>query len=125
LSAGTTTSLLGVPPSGPGPIQVEADDGERIIVLFSGFLQDPNSGEGPSNETANLFVYLGVNGGTPSQVYEISVLVSIAGSPLPVNIYLGIEAASSALYTVDVRGQTGAGTVQAVANSLVVAVSPR
>lgn len=116
LSAGAPTSLLGVT---PGPITVQVDDGERLIVLFSGFLQDPNSGEGSSNETANLFVYVN------EVLFEITVLVSITGSPLPVNIYWGEEFGTSGPVVVDIRGQTDAGTVQAVASSLIVIVSPR
>ena len=117
LSSGAPTSLLGVT---PGPITVQVDDGERLIVLFSGFLQDPNSGEGPSNETVNLFVYLNTG-----EQFEISVLASVIGSPLPVNIYWGDEFGVSASVAVDIRGQTVAGTVQAVASSLIVIVSPR
>ena len=117
LSAGAPTSLLGVT---PGPITVQVDDGERLIVLFSGCLQDPKSGEDPSNETVNLFVYL-----TTGEQFEISVLSSVIGSPLPVNIYWGAEFGESGLVSVDIRGQTDAGTVQAVASSLIVIVSPR
>ena len=116
LSSGAPTSLLGVT---PGPITVQVDDGERLIVLFSGFLQDPNSGEGPSNETVNLFVYAN------DVLFEITVLASVIGSPLPVNIYWGEEFGTSGPVVVDIRGQTDAGTVQAVANSLIVIVSPR
>ena len=116
LSSGAPTSLLGVT---PGPITVQVDDGERLIVLFSGFLQDPNSGEGPSNETVNLFVYAN------DVLFEITVLASVIGSPLPVNIYWGEEFGTSGPVVVDIRGQTVAGTVQAVANSLIVIVSPR
>ena len=116
LSAGAPTSLLGVT---PGPITVQVDDGERLIVLFSGFLQDPNSGEGPSNETVNLFVYAN------EVLFEITVLASVIGSPLPVNIYWGEEFGASGPVVVDIRGQTVAGTVQAVASSLIVIVSPR
>ena len=117
LSAGAPTSLLGVT---PGPITVQVDDGERLIVRFSGCLQDPKSGEDPSNETANLFVYVG-----EELLFEITVLVSIIGSPLPVNIYWGEEFGTSGPVVVDIRGQTVAGTVQAVASSLIVIVSPR
>ena len=116
LSAGAPTSLLGVT---PGPITVQVDDGERLIVLFSGFLQDPNGEEGPSNETVNLFVYAN------EVLFEITVLASVTGSPLPVNIYWGEEFGTSGPVVVDIRGQTDAGTVQAVASSLIVIVSPR
>ena len=116
LSAGAPTSLLGVT---PGPITVQVDDGERLIVLFSGCLQDPNGEEGPSNETVNLFVYAN------EVLFEITVLVSTTGSPLPVNIYWGEEFGTSGPVVVDIRGQTDAGTVQAVASSLIVIVSPR
>ena len=116
LSAGAPTSLLGVT---PGPITVQVDDGERLIVLFSGCLQDPKSGEDPSNETVNLFVYAN------EVLFEITVLVSTTGSPLPVNIYWGEEFGTSGPVVVDIRGQTDAGTVQAVASSLIVIVSPR
>ena len=116
LSAGAPTSLLGVT---PGPITVQVDDGERLIVLFSGCLQDPKSGEDPSNETVNLFVYAN------EVLFEITVLASVTGSPLPVNIYWGEEFGTSGSVVVDIRGQTVAGTVQAVASSLIVIVSPR
>lgn len=116
LSAGAPTSLLGVT---PGPITVQVDDGERLIVLFSGCLQDPNGEEGPSNETVNLFVYAN------EVLFEITVLASVTGSPLPVNIYWGEEFGTSGSVVVDIRGQTVAGTVQAVASSLIVIVSPR
>ena len=116
LSAGAPTSLLGVT---PGPITVQVDDGERLIVLFSGCLQDPNGEEGPSNETVNLFVYAN------EVLFEITVLASVTGSPLPVNIYWGEEFGTSGPVVVDIRGQTDAGTVQAVASSLIVIVSPR
>ena len=116
LSAGAPTSLLGVT---PGPITVQVDDGERLIVLFSGCLQDPNGEEGPSNETVNLFVYAN------EVLFEITVLASVTGSPLPVNIYWGEEFGTSGPVVVDIRGQTVAGTVQAVASSLIVIVSPR
>ena len=116
LSAGAPTSLLGVT---PGPITVQVDDGERLIVLFSGCLQDPKSGEDPSNETVNLFVYAN------EVLFEITVLASVTGSPLPVNIYWGEEFGTSGPVVVDIRGQTDAGTVQAVASSLIVIVSPR
>ena len=116
LSAGAPTSLLGVT---PGPITVQVDVGERLIVLFSGFLQDPKSGEDPGNETVNLFVYAN------EVLFEITVLASVIGSPLPVNIYWGEEFGTSGPVVVDIRGQTDAGTVQAVASSLIVIVSPR
>ena len=116
LSAGAPTSLLGVT---PGPITVQVDDGERLIVLFSGCLQDPNGEEGPSNETVNLFVYAN------EVLFEITVLASVTGSPLPVNIYWGEEFGTSGPVVVDIRVQTVAGTVQAVASSLIVIVSPR
>ena len=117
LSSGAPTSLLGVI---PGPITVQVDAGERLIVLFSGFLQDPESGgEDPSNETVNLFVYAN------EVLFEITVLASVIGSPLPVNIYWGEEFGTSGPVVVDIRGQTVAGTVQAVASSLIVIVSPR
>lgn len=118
LTSGTPTSLLGV---SPGPVQVEVDAGERLIVLFSGYLESPEDGEGlPANQTVNLFVYV-----NNEELFEITVLASTAGSPLPVNIYWGEELGASALAVVDIRGQTVAGTVQAVASSLIVIVSPR
>src|SRR5271168_3674917 len=119
LTAGAPTSLLGVT---PGPITVQVDVGERLIVLFSGFLQSPEDGEGlAANQTVNLFVYINTE-----EQFEISVLASVTGSPLPVNIYWGAEFGESGPISVDIRGQTAAaGSVKAVSNSLIVIVSPR
>ena len=109
-----------------GPIETTADAGDRIIVMYSGVLENPLEGESlPSATTVHVAIFL--NG---SSVFEETVLVTPTttpgNSPLPISIFTGIVVGATGGVSIDVRAETTVvgNTVDAINTSVVVLVSP-
>lgn len=106
------------------PIEVDAADGDRIIVLCSGVFANPRvGGENPGNVTVQVQVFL-----NDVPVFAIQVRVTVSGnSPIPFSIFFGQPIVAEDTYSIDVRAQVvsvDGADVTNVSNSLVVIVSP-
>jgi hypothetical protein len=125
----TPVNFINTPPVSllpDGPIDAGSAE-ERIIVMFSGQLQWPNSSEVPGNSTVAVGIYLD---GSPTPAYSIVAFVPSSGGifpspPQPVPFSLFWETPTDGAHEVDIKANCTTATGATATNgSLVLITTP-
>lgn len=86
------------------PISIEAQAGDRAIIMFTGSLQNPNSEEVAASCNVNVGIYLD---GSPTPVYSINPFLQFLDVPtqsvLPISLHFETDVLAAGPHTIDVK----------------------